>query len=128
MARSRPYREIEQEMKSFAEALVSSAGLYVSELTKTADRLRKCVTVIPLTKEVASEMSTLDKDFRLKSGDAFIYASVRRFLKEEAAGSRFFVTKDRDFLPTEQPLAAIGCQLVLGFGAALGALKPRKAS
>jgi len=123
MARSQPYAELEQTSKSIADALVSCTTVHASQLSKTADRLRACAQVIPLTAKVIFEMSFLEPIFELESGDAFVYASIHEYLKEVGRPRSLFVTKDKDFQQTAEYLAAVGGDLILGFGAALAKIK-----
>jgi predicted nucleic acid-binding protein len=125
LIRSRPYRDLEQQFKSLSARLLASNGAHAKELTRIADRLRECASVIALTKEMTKEMSSLESGLQLGTGDAFVCASIHRYLKEESDGPRLFVTKDRDFQRTKTLLAAVDCQLILGFRAAVGAIAPR---
>jgi predicted nucleic acid-binding protein len=123
MARSQFYAGLRQTSKSITYALASSETVHFGELTKTADRLRACATIIPLTTEVTRDMSFLDLTTQLDPADAFIYVSVDHFLKERASGTKLFVTKDKDFEQAEGLLKANGIQLITSFGTAFGAIK-----
>src|SRR5262249_46046316 len=125
IARSRPYRQLVQTSESIGEALVSSGIVHAEELGRIANRVRGCASVISLTGDVTRDMAMLDLLFDLQCGDAFIYASVYRYFKQRPVvqEQRLFVTRDKDFEKTEEYLAAIGCELVLGFGAAIGLMK-----
>jgi glycerol dehydrogenase-like iron-containing ADH family enzyme len=68
-------------------------------------------------------VAVLDLIFDWKSGDAFVYASVERHLKQSGQDTRLFITRDADFESTRDWLSKSGIELVIGIGAGYGAVR-----
>lgn len=115
-------RELSGQGDAIASLLVRSREEDMSRLEGLCSRIVANCALAPLDGDVIRSAFYLGRKFDLDPQDSFVLASVLSHLEQEPAKAAFVTKNTKDFDDPElrTVLDERGCQLLVGFGQALG--------
>lgn len=123
LARSKPYKEVQQEFQKLTDLLLRSGEEEKRRLDMTLDAVLKTAEVIPININTIQAAITSQKTLDLSPQDSIVYASIIEHLRGASTGdTRCFVTKNsKDFVNPDivNELALYSCKLLVRFKAGL---------
>jgi predicted nucleic acid-binding protein len=124
IARSAPYRALNDHFDEISEALLSGGEDVRQRLEAPVSVAADVGEVISMTARVINLAYAIEIIYSLKPDDALVLASVQSHA-EQHGGPKCFVTQDTDFSNSVvvRDLTAMGCKVIVNFKDALAYVK-----